>query len=72
MINLESNTFKACPECGQALKLHYRYCIRCGLECPIPLVTPESEPEEVQPSPDSEPVAASLIPTAPEPVLHSE
>lgn len=56
MISLETNELKACPACGQALKLHYRFCIRCGQECPIPLLGLQAEPEAGEPSPESQPL----------------
>ncbi len=72
MISLETNELKACPACGQALKLHYRFCIRCGQECPIPPVCPEADPDDDEASPGTLPLAVIQVPTTPEPAPLAE
>jgi len=72
MVSLETDELKACPACGQALKLHYRFCIRCGMEYPVPSVSQEPAPDEDLAALDNGPVAVVQSPPPPEPALIPE
>ena len=61
MSTASANLF-LCPDCGQPLKNHYRYCIRCGLKIVLEVTPFPDAPAREAAAPAAQPHSNALRP----------